>query len=274
MWPVLLDPNQFEAAILNLALNASAAMPSGGRMSVTAANVVLTDATATDVPPGDYVRVAVADSGVGMSAEIVSRAFEPFFTTKEPGSASGLGLSQVHGMVRQSGGTVTIDSRPGDGTTVTMILPRSLPSAMAQTGGMADPTRPALARDRLVLLVDDDAPVREITATMLTESGYTVVTAADGPAALDLLDREGDRIALVISDYAMPGITGRELLEAVRRQRPDMAVLLATGYADYPDLAGETLALDQVIRKPFRTSELLARIHMVCDRQAGQAGVV
>ena len=266
LWPVMLDPNQFEAAILNLALNASAAMPHGGRMSVVAGNIVLTDAAATDAPPGEYVRVAVVDSGVGMSDDTVSRAFEPFFTTKEPGSASGLGLSQVHGMVRQSGGTVTISSRPGDGTTITMLLPRSMAAVVPGLGATADPGRPALAVDRLVLLVDDDTPVREVTAAMLMDSGYSVVTAADGPAALELLDQEGERIALVISDYAMPGMTGRELLETVRRRNPDMAVLLATGYADYPDLTGETLSLDQIVRKPFRAKELLARIHMVCDR--------
>ncbi len=271
LWPVMLDPNQFEAAIVNLALNASAAMPQGGRMSVSAANVVVTEAA--DVPPGDYVRVAVADSGTGMSAETVSRAFEPFFTTKAPGSGSGLGLSQVHGMVRQSGGTVTIDSRPGGGTAVTMLLPRSMVAAGPDHGGLADAGLPALAAEQLVLLVDDDRPVREVTAAMLAENGYTVVTAADGPAALDLLEREGDRIALVVTDHAMPGMTGAQLLDAVRRRRPGLAVLLATGYADYPDLTGEALSLDQIVRKPFRARELLARMRMACTPGTGASDV-
>ena len=269
LWPVMLDPNQFEAAIVNLTLNACAAMPDGGRMSVVASNVSLTEAAAMpDVPSGDYVRIAVADSGCGMSADTLSRAFEPFFTTKEPGSGSGLGLSQVHGMVRQTGGSVTIDSRPGDGTTVTMLLPRSLAVTTPTDEANTSLTVPALTRDRLLLLVDDDTQVREITAATLTENGYTVVAAADGLAALAVLEQQGERVALVIADYAMPGMTGRELLETVRQRRPDVAVLLATGYADYPDLTSETLAIDQIVRKPFRASELLARIHMVCNRQA------
>ena len=264
VWPVMLDPNQFEAAILNLALNASAAMPKGGRMSVAAANAVA-PVPAMDVPPGDYVRVTVSDSGVGMTAETMSRAFEPFFTTRQGGSGSGLGLSQVHGMVHQSGGAVAIDSRPGDGTVVTMLFPRSVPVPVPEPVVSRDPGRPALAADRLVLLVDDDAPVREVTALTLTENGYTVVVAADGFAALEVLEQDDGRVALVVADYAMPGMTGRELLETVRLRRPDVAVLLATGYADYPDLLGETLSLDQIVRKPFRAVELLTRIHRVCE---------
>ncbi len=273
LWPAMLDPNQFEATILNLALNARAAMPNGGRMSVVAANAVVTQALASpQVPPGEYVRIAVSDSGCGMSAETLSRAFEPFFTTSKAGAGAGLGLSQVHGMVRQSGGSVTIDSRLGDGTTVTMLLPRSL-TAPDPTGSQAELARPAMARDRLVLLVDDDAQVREVTATMLAENGYTVVTAVDGAAGLAALEREGRRVALVIADYAMPGMTGRELLEEVGRRRPDVAVLLATGYVDYPGLPGGGLVIDQIIRKPFRARELLSRIHMVCQRQADAEAV-
>ena len=269
LWPAMLDPNQFEAGILNLALNAKAAMPHGGRASLVASNVAISEAFASgDVPPGDYVRVTVSDTGIGMSAETMARAFEPFFTTKEPDKGSGLGLSQVHGMVRQSGGFVTLASRPGDGTTVTMMFPRSLVAPSSASRIDYDFTLPALPRDRVVLLVDDDTQVREVTAAMLAENGYTIVSAADGAAGLAMLEQEGHRVALVIADYAMPGMTGRELLETVRSRRPDVAVLLATGYADYPDLTSETLAIDQIVRKPFKGRELLARIHMVCERQA------
>ena len=207
VWPVMLDPNQFEAAILNLALNASAAMPKGGRMSVAAANAVA-PVPAMDVPPGDYVRVTVSDSGVGMTAETMSRAFEPFFTTRQGGSGSGLGLSQVHGMVHQSGGAVAIDSRPGDGTVVTMLFPRSVPVPVPEPVVSRDPGRPALAADRLVLLVDDDAPVREVTALTLTENGYTVVVAADGFAALRVLEQDDGRIALVVAGLRHAGHDG------------------------------------------------------------------
>ena len=270
VWPATLDPNQFEAAILNLALNAKAAMPKGGRANVAVANTVVTEADAgPDLPPGDYVRVAFSDSGTGMSSDAVSRAFEPFFTTKKAGGGSGLGLAQVHGMVQQSGGAVTIESRLGEGTTVTMLLPRSATLPVPNRADDPASLVPALARDRLVLLVDDDTAVREVTAAMLTEHGYAVVTAIDGRNGLEVLAREGQRVALVIADYAMPGMTGREMLETVHVRRPDVAMLLATGYADYPDLASETLTIDQIVRKPFRSRELLARIHMICSRQAG-----
>ena len=268
LWPALLDPNQFDAAILNLALNSRAAMPRGGRLSLIADNRTVTAETApAGLAPGDYVRVIVADTGSGMTDEVMSRVFEPFFTTRDLGAGVGLGLAQVHGMVRQSGGVVTIESRPGDGTTVTMLLPRSLAPPMPDGNAEPDRALPALAQDHLVLLVDDDTQVRETTGMMLTEAGYSIVAAADGATGLEILEREGERVAVVIADYAMPGMTGRELLQTVRRRRPDIAVLLATGYADYPDLTSEDLAIDQIVRKPFRSRELLARIQMVCDRQ-------
>ncbi len=267
LWPALLDPNQFEAAIINLALNAQAAMPNGGRLSLAADNLHVTPSSAQQgVPSGEYVRVVVADSGIGMSDDVKSRVFEPFFTTKEAGTAAGLGLAQVHAMIRQSDGAVTIDSRVGDGTKITLLLPRASTAPSSDASTASADALPAVTRDRLVLLVDDDAQVRDTTELVLAEAGYSVVTAADGAAGLALLEREGDRVAVVVSDYAMPGMTGKELLDTVRRRRPDVAVLLATGYADYPDLIGETLAIDQIIRKPFRGRELLARVRMVCER--------
>ena len=267
LWPAMLDPNQFEAALLNLALNARDAMLSGGRLMITASNVTLTPASAwTDVPPGDYVEVTVSDTGIGMSADVHSRAFEPFFTTKPPGQGAGLGLSQVHGMVRQSGGSVTIKSHPGDGTRIAMMFPRSLVSAVTKDAGF-DATVPALGRDRAVLLVDDDVQVRAVTEAVLMDAGYTVLTAPDGQGGLDLMAAEGRRVSLVISDYAMPGMSGREMLQAVKQGWPDTAILLATGYADFLDLTGNDLPIDQIVRKPFRSNDLLARIHMVIQRQ-------
>jgi signal transduction histidine kinase/ActR/RegA family two-component response regulator len=269
LWPAMLDPNQFEAAILNLALNARDAMPDGGRLTITADNLAVTPARALpDWPEGDYVCLIVMDSGTGMSPEVISRAFEPFFTTKALGSGSGLGLSQVHGMVRQSGGTVSIDSRPGSGTKITILLPRTTLSPAPHAASQLDRSMPALDRNQLILLVDDDEQVRGVTATMLAENGYGVVTAVDGQSALDVLEREGERVALVVADYAMPGMTGRQLLDAVRQRRPDVPLLLATGYADYPLLTADYLPIDQIIRKPFRSNELLARIHMVHERRS------
>jgi signal transduction histidine kinase/CheY-like chemotaxis protein len=264
LWPAMLDPNQFEAAILNLALNARDAMPRGGRLTITGSNAAQTP---SDLPEGKFVCVVVADSGSGMPSEVAARAFEPFFTTKPPGLGAGLGLSQVHGMAHQSGGTVTIESRLGSGTRVILWLPRSSADPAELHAAALAATVPALSRDQAVLLVDDDEHVREVTATMLRENGYTVVTASGGADALDALEREGERITMVIADYAMPGMTGRELLEIVRDRRGDVSLLLATGYADFPSLVSDMLPIDQIIRKPFRSTELLARIHLVHARQ-------
>ncbi len=272
LWDALLDPNQFEAAILNLALNARDAMPGGGQMTITACNRTLPESAA--LPAGNYVCVVVADTGVGMSEEVLSRVFEPFFTTKGLGVGSGLGLSQVHGMVQQSGGDIQVESRPGYGTRVTMLVPRSARTAAEQQAEAVAWTAPALAPEHAILLVDDDDHVREVTAAMLTESGYAVVQATDGPSGLEALQREGRRIQLVIADFMMPGMTGRELLRQVRVLRPDLPMLLATGYADFAALTGDGLPADQIVRKPFRGSELLARIQMVRERHALTAGPV
>ncbi len=270
LWDALLDPHQFESAILNLALNARDAMPGGGRLTIAADNRTLT--SGLELPPGDYVCVVVADSGVGMSQEVLSRVFEPFFTTKGLGVGSGLGLSQVHGMVQQSGGDIQIESRPGKGTRVTMLVPRSVQGAADPQPDAVRHVAPALTPDQAVLLVDDDDHVREVTAAMLTESGYTVIQAVDGPSGLEALQREGDRVQLIIADFVMPGMSGGELLALVRSQRPDLPMLLATGYADFAALTGGGLPADQIVRKPFRSTELLARIQMVRERHPMPAG--
>ena len=273
LWPAMIDANQFEVAILNLALNAREAMPGGGRLMITAINMAITRGDMRpDLPAGDYVQVDVADTGTGMTPEVAARAFEPFFTTKGAGQSAGLGLSQVHGMVTQLGGAVTIDSRLGAGTRVSIMLPRSATVPKEYLSDKPDGMRPALSHDQLVLLVDDDDEVREVTAGILEDVGYSVIAAADGAAALAVVDREGERVALVIADYAMPGMTGLELLTAIRRRRPEMPMLLATGYADHQSLSGDGLEADQIVRKPFRSAELLGRIEMVVERQAALAG--
>ncbi len=264
LWPVLLDPNQFETALLNLALNARSAMPLGGRLAISASNAtVAPGAGPSGVAPGQYVRVVVSDSGHGMSKEVLSRAFEPFFTTRPAGAASGLGLSQVHGLMQQSGGNIAIESHPGEGAVVTLLLPRS-ESPPVQLMVDINHTVPALARDQSVLLVDDDEEVREVTALNLTESGYTVVVAASAEEGLAVLERQSAHIGLLIADHAMPGMAGNEMLDLVRRRWPRLPTLLATGYADLTGLTSEGLTLEQIVRKPFRLGELLARIEMVC----------
>ena len=273
LWTIAIDPNQFETAILNLALNARNAMPSGGRLLITAVNhAVLPPEATPDLPPGDYVSVTVTDSGIGMTEEVVLRAFEPFFTTQKMGEGAGLGLSQVHGLVRQSGGDVRIISRPGAGTRVTMLLPRSFeePVQYASSAPVV-PVVPPADPDRTILLVDDDADVRDVTAALLQDGGYTVVQAANGAAALACLADPAHNIRFVIADYAMPGMSGRDLLNHVREIRPDLPVLLVTGYADFTALTGDELLTDQIVRKPFRSNELLARIHVIWERELSPA---
>ena len=269
LWTVSVDPNQFESSILNLALNARDAMPVGGRLTIAASNMSIElGQSSQSLPNGDYVVLKVSDTGQGMSEETLARVFEPFFTTQPPGLAAGLGLSQVHGMARQSGGGVTISSGLGDGTQVSVLLPRAaavpVPYLPAFTAG---PLPPAKFQDGAILLVDDDEEVREVTAALLVDSGYDVVEAASGAEAIQMLGDSANRIRFVVADYAMPGMTGRELLDHVRRVRPDMPFLLITGFADWTGLTGDVLPRDQIVRKPFRGVELIDRIQMVWERR-------
>jgi signal transduction histidine kinase/ActR/RegA family two-component response regulator len=266
LWTTAIDPNQFETAILNLALNARDAMPGGGRLLIAASNRVVTPGPGPlDLPAGDYVAVVVTDSGRGMSDDVLARAFEPFFTTQGPGLAAGLGLSQVHGLVRQSGGEVRIDSRLGQGTRVTMLLPRTLqaPVRYASTGPASLPLQPR--PDRVILLVDDDDGVRDVTASLLMDGGFTVVQAASGPAALVCLADSAKRIRFVVADFAMPGMNGHELRNQVRQVRPDLPVLLITGYADFSAVTKGEWAAADILRKPFRGKELIGRIEAMWE---------
>ena len=275
LWPAMLDPHQFETAILNLALNGRDAMPAGGRLTIAANNqVVPPHLSEQDLPAGDYVSVVVVDSGTGMTDEVISRAFEPFFTTRTLREGAGLGLAQVHGMVVQSGGRIRIASRMGDGTRVTMLLQRSLELPATREKDLD--RMAALLPPGAILLVDDDDAVREVTAAMLTTNGFDVLTAHDGSSGLAMLEDEGDRVQLVIADYMMPGMTGREFIDVVRQMRPRLAVLLATGYADFTAMVAGGIPMtgglpaDQIVRKPFRSAELLAKIQMVWERQSMQ----
>jgi signal transduction histidine kinase/CheY-like chemotaxis protein len=257
LWPAMVDPTQIELVILNLAINARDAMAVGGTLTVETANVSLGEPNRPEEPPpGDYVMVAVSDTGTGMTDEVLSKAFEPFFTTKEVGRGSGLGLSQVFGVAKQSGGGVRIDTRLGEGTSVKVYLPRTAKAAISETPVANIITSRELNR-RLVLLVDDDSGVREVTASMLHDLGYDVIEAGSGGAALEALDHN-QSITVVLLDFAMPGMNGSEVAREIRSRRPNLPILFATGYADAEAQidAGNEL----IIHKPFIEQKLAAKL--------------
>ncbi|HEY0835697.1 MAG TPA: response regulator, partial [Azospirillum sp.] len=264
-WPALVDPNQLEMAILNLAINARDAMPSGGTLTIRTANAPQGDGDGwpnggqpSVLPPGDYVAISVRDTGTGMTDEVASRAFEPFFTTKGVGHGTGLGLSMVHGLAAQSGGAVRLDTRLGDGTMVTLYLPRAAGPEEAEVARAPEPDAAEPARVAGVLLVEDEELVRMATAAFLEQAGFRVVEAASGAEALDIV-RGGAPVELVLTDYAMPGMTGLELVRALRAERPELPALMVTGYTEVPQatLAVEGLA---IIQKPYRPDDLVARL--------------
>ena len=258
LWPAFADPTQIELVILNLAINARDAMEAGGTLSITTQNVTLGPGEKPEEPLfGEYVAVAVRDSGVGMSAEVRKKAFEPFFTTKELGRGSGLGLSQVLGFAKQSGGGVRLESVEGLGTTVTVYLPRARQarrSEVARTEGGRAAQTVGPAR---ILLVDDEPPVREVIASELRDLGHEVIEAGSGGAALEALDRDAPFDAAVL-DFAMPGMNGAELARQIRARRPDMCVLFVTGYADTSELS--QIADELIVRKPLIAGDLTRKL--------------
>lgn len=257
LWPAMIDPTQIELVILNLAINARDAMEVGGSLTIRTANVTLGEPEDPEAPPpGEYVMVSVADTGSGMTDEVRARAFEPFFTTKEVGKGSGLGLSQVFGLAKQSGGGVAIETAPGRGTTIKVFLPRAS-GAPAGQGAEAE-TAPAAHEDHLVVLVvDDDDAVREVTAGLLADLGYDVMEAGSGGAALELIERH-DGISAVVLDFAMPGMNGADLARELRARRPRVPILFATGYADAEALTG--VGDHQIVHKPFVQAELARKL--------------
>jgi signal transduction histidine kinase len=261
LWPAMVDPTQLELAMLNLAINARDAMQVGGRLAVHTENVTLGPALYPEDPPaGDYVAICVADTGTGMTEEVRAKVFEPFFTTKEIGKGSGLGLSQVLGFAKQSGGGVRIESRVGEGTSIHIYLPRTKAKAEERS-----PSAPAIAAhkdapDARILLVDDDHAVREVTSITLRDLGYTVVEAGSGGAALDILARE-PTIDLLIIDFAMPGMSGAEVARQARAKRPTLPILFITGFADRAALAG--VSETHIVGKPFVNDELATKLRTV-----------
>ncbi|MEX0807531.1 MAG: ATP-binding protein [Dongiaceae bacterium] len=264
LWKAMVDPGQLENAILNLSINARDAMPNGGRLTIETANAHLDETYAigqSEVEPGEYVMVAVSDSGTGMDSATLERAFEPFFTTKEVGKGSGLGLSMVYGFVKQSRGHVRIYSEAGQGTTVKLYLPR----AMADAGTAARPPRTATAQGgrEKILLVEDDNLVREHVAGQLSGLGYDVVSARDGSEAIEALKRAED-FDLLFTDVVMPGgISGRQLAEAARTLRPTLPVLFTSGYTENAIVHHGRLDPGvHLLQKPYRKQDLAAKVRI------------
>ncbi|NKC32259.1 ATP-binding protein [Falsiroseomonas selenitidurans] len=253
LWPVLVDAGELELALLNLAVNARDAMPRGGRLRLRAQNASLSRAGSPDLVDGDYVRLCIADNGIGMTPDVLSRAFEPFFTTKEAGHGTGLGLAQVYGFVRQSGGAARVQSEPGRGTTVSLLLPRA-PAEAVQAASRETPPQLPDTRPLDLLLVEDDEAVAALTADMLRHLGHRVRRVSSAAAALRAL-AAGPPPDLVMTDVVMPG--GQDGLDLARRlasERPGLPVVLCSGFSGAPARV-EALGLP-LLRKPFGLDEL------------------
>jgi CheY-like chemotaxis protein len=266
LWAVEVDPTQFELAVLNLAVNARDAMVGAGRLRVEACNRVLGPGEDADGLEGPCVRFTVTDTGEGMTPDILERAFEPFFTTKEFGKGSGLGLSQVYGFARQSGGAVRIHSQPGRGTTVTVLLPRANRQPESRDAAPCSGVLPGGGR---ILLVEDDPIVSAAMTATLEGLGYRLQQAASADEAFGLL-RAGLPVDLVLSDVVMPGtLNGVDLAEEVRRLRPDLPVILTTGYAEsLPQWKGL-----RVLAKPYPIERLVEVLESALGRNpARRAG--
>lgn len=267
LWTVEADPNQLEASLLNLVVNARDAMPKGGSLTIETSNVKLDDAYAAKhegVTPGEYVAITVSDTGVGMSPETLARVFEPFFTTKPAGEGTGLGLSQLYGFVKQSGGHVSIDSIVGSGTKVTIYLPRFLGEGSDLKSGRR--TQSSGDDRNTVLIVEDDDDVRLYTVGLFKEMGYGVLEAADGAAALRILETRPE-VRFMFTDVGLPGdYNGKELADEARRRRPYLRVLYTTGYARTDILRQGRLDENaQVVTKPFTFDELSTKVRAVFD---------
>jgi signal transduction histidine kinase/CheY-like chemotaxis protein len=269
LWRTYADPTQLESAIVNLALNARDAMPDGGKLTVETMNAHIDDAYAAanpDAAPGQYVVVAVSDTGVGMPPDVLGRAFEPFYTTKEVGHGTGLGLSQIYGYLKQSGGHAKIYSEPGEGTTVKLYLPREVAGTEASIEQPAAASAVATAKPgEVVLVVEDEANVRSFAVEALGELGYVVHEAEDGPAALRLLESCGP-VDLLFTDVVMPGMTGRELADAVLRRWSEVKVLYTTGYTSNAIVHGGRLDPGvNLLPKPYVIDDLARKVRAALD---------
>jgi nitrogen-specific signal transduction histidine kinase len=266
LWKVEADASELESTLLNLALNARDAMPEGGKLTIEISNAYLDDEYCRHhegIQPGQYVLIAVTDSGAGMSRETIDHAFEPFFTTKEAGKGTGLGLSQVYGFMKQSGGHVKIYSEPGEGTTIKLYLPR-------REGDEADISSDSSegsdrGQGETILIVEDDDGVRQYAAEILRDLNYQIIEAKDSATALRLLDAE-KQFDLLLTDVVLPGKNGRELADEVERKRPEVKIIFMTGYSRNAIVHhGRLDAGTELIPKPLIERSLARKIRQVLD---------
>ena len=266
LWAAFTDANQLENAILNLAINSRDAMPDGGTLTISTANAQFTKTNASryeGLEPGDYVVIRVADTGIGMSSDVLARATDPFFTTKQVGEGTGLGLSMISGFARQSRGHLHIQSQVGQGTTVELFLPRALQDAIQLTARTDVAPR---GRGETILVVEDDGTVRSIITDVLEELGYLVFSAPDARAAIPML-QSNQPIHLMVSDVVLPHINGRKLAEVARAARPDLKVLFVSGYAEEATLRADFLdpGMD-MLTKPFALDALGAKVRTLIEQ--------
>lgn len=268
--PLHVDPNQLELALLNLALNARDATPGSGRLTVSAAAYTQAfEAPGMTLRPGDYVLITISDTGIGMDEATLAKATEPFFTTKGPGKGTGLGLSMVHGLAAQSGGLLRIRSELLVGTTVQLWLPRGGTSAAALARPEPGPGALPLTEHCTVLIVDDDPLVMTSTAAIIEDLGHTPIEAQSGAEALNKV-ASGVEVDVVLTDHAMPGMTGVQLAARVREQFPELPIILASGYAELPD---DPTAVELIkLTKPYTRQQIAAAIHSAMRRRPAATG--
>ena len=271
-WPALADENQLELALMNLIINARDAMPDGGTVTVSAENRSLSGLAQDGLAPGDYVVLSVADSGDGIAPELLDRIFEPFFTTKEVGKGTGLGLSMVYGFAQQSGGTVRVRSRQGEGTVFELWLPRSeAPAAGARAPASDEAAERAPTRSLRVLLVDDHHGVRATTCALVEELGHACVDAGSANEALAHVER-GEAFDVIVTDYAMPDLSGTELIRRARKMTPGVSAIIVTGYAD-EDMISNRPDDVIVLIKPFQPGRLQAAFEQIAQLKGGAAQI-
>ena len=263
LWPTLVDPNQLENALLNLCLNARDAMPQGGRLTIETANRWLDERGARDldIAPGQYISLCVTDTGTGMEPDVAAHAFDPFFTTKPLGQGTGLGLSMIYGFARQSGGQIRIYSEVGKGTTMCLYLPRHDEDPDFNDAANFPEASASLGDGEVVLVIDDEPSIRMLITDVLSDTGYSVLEASDGPAGLRVL-QSAARIDLLITDVGLPGgMNGRQVADAARTLRPDLRVLFITGYAENALMGNGHLEKGMhVLAKPFQVERLAIKI--------------
>jgi CheY-like chemotaxis protein len=268
LWSIEVDVPQLESSLINLAINARDAMPNGGKLTLEAVNQVLDHhycRSNPEVSPGQYVLISVTDAGYGMASDVLARAFEPFFTTKEIGQGTGLGLSQVYGFVKQSGGNVKIYSEPGEGTTVKMYFPRS----GEQSDRIEEDHETPLGDPdtETVLVVEDDRDLRSYLIEILRDLNYRVIGAPDAASALGILEQSSTKVDLMLTDVVMPVINGRELSRRARALRPSLKVLFMSGYSRTAVVHQGRVDGDvQLMQKPISSQDLAIRIRDMLDQ--------